>query len=223
MNTTPHCSCSGPRVPCADCPAASVAGWHERRRALLRLAAGLLALGAPALQAQARALRLDGHLRQRPRMLWVTRPQAQEVVRAVYWADGRLQPDGYAALNHIYRDLHARAQQPIALRLLDLNYALQSAVHALYAPRPLILVSGYRTGATNALVGGTRASAHGRGQADDYIYEGLSLLENYRLARRFQVGGLGLYPDRGVLHKDVGALRTWVTRGVGRAEPAAGS
>jgi uncharacterized protein YcbK (DUF882 family) len=151
-----------------------------------------------------------------PRTLWVTRPQAQESVRAVYWADGRLQPEGYAALNHIYRDLHADAQHPIALGLLNLNFALQSAVHALLAPRPLVLLSGYRTAATNALVGGTRRNIHGRGQADDFIYEGLSLLDNYRLARWFQVGGLGLYPDRGSLHKDIGALRSWVTPGRGR-------
>jgi uncharacterized protein YcbK (DUF882 family) len=145
----------------------------------------------------------------------VTRPQAQESVRAVYWADGRLQPEGYAALNRIYRDVHAEVQHPIAPGLLNLNFALQSAVHSLLSPRPLVLLSGFRTRATNEEVGGSPRSIHGRGEADDFIYEGLSLLENYRLARCFQVGGLGLYPERGSLHKDIGALRSWVTRGLG--------
>ncbi len=53
----------------------------------------------------------------------------------------------------------------------------------------------------------------GSGQADDFHYEGLSLLDNYRLARIFQVGGLGLYPERGSLHKDIGPRRNWITRG----------
>ncbi len=162
--------------------------------------------------------RSPGHtsLARQPRGLWVTRPQSQEAVRSVYWADARLQADGYAALNRIYRDLHAEVQRPIALALLDLNFALQTAVHALAGPRPLVLFSGYRTASSNALVGGSEPSVHSAGLADDYIYEGLSLLDNFRLARYFQVGGLGLYPERGSLHKDVGALRSWITRGRAR-------
>lgn len=194
--------------PCADGPAS------QRRRLLQGAAAIVLAGVAPRPACARGAGAADPWAR--PRALWVTRPQAQESVRAVYWADGRLHADGYAALNRIYRDLHADVQHPIALGLLNLNFALQSAVHALLSPRPLVLLSGYRTPATNALVGGARRNIHGRGQADDFIYEGLSLLDNYRLARCFQVGGLGLYPDRGSLHKDIGALRSWVTPGRGR-------
>lgn len=152
-------------------------------------------------------------LREAPRSLWVTRPQAQETVRAVYWADARLQPQGYAALTRLFRDVQAGVVFPIAPRLLHLNYALQCAVHALFGPRPMILFSGYRTHATNARVGGAEPSIHALGQADDYIYEGLSLEDNYRLARFFQVGGLGLYPDRRCLHKDVGTPRRWITPG----------
>jgi uncharacterized protein YcbK (DUF882 family) len=148
-----------------------------------------------------------------PRSLWVTRPQAQESVRAVYWADARLQPDGYAALNRIYRDVRAGVQYPIAIGLLNLNFALQTAVHALCGPHPMVLFSGYRTADTNARVGGVEPSVHATGQADDFIYECLSLPDNYRLAKFLQVGGLGLYPARGSLHKDVGPLRSWIARG----------
>ena len=76
-----------------------------------------------------------------------------------------------------------------------------------------MLFSGYRTAATNRRVGGVEPSIHATGQADDYIYEGLSLADNFRLGRYFQVGGLGLYPERGSLHKDVGPMRTGITRG----------
>jgi len=184
-----------------------------RRRMLQAAAAATLGGLAPAHALPARWLLADADLWRRPRLLWVTRPQAQEAVRVVYWADGALEPEGYAALNRIYRDLAANAQHPIAPGLLDLNFALQIAVRRLYGPRPLVLLSGYRTAATNARVGGTEPNVHGLGIADDFHYEGLSLRENFRLARHFQVGGLGLYPDRGSLHKDIGRFRSWVTPG----------
>ncbi len=197
----------------ADSAADSAAAIIGRRVLLLGGAALLAKAGLhPALAGAREDLRGADRWR-RPRALWVTRPQAQESVRSVYWADARIQPEGYAALNRIYRDLHANAQWPIAIGLLHLNFAMQTAVAALTSPRPLVLFSGYRTLSTNRLVGGTTPNIHGTGQADDYVFEGLSLRDNYRLAKAFQVGGLGLYPDRGSLHKDVGRLRSWVSHG----------
>jgi len=185
------------------------------RRCLLQAAVAAAALGplAPARSLPARWLQDDASIWRRPRALWVTRPQAQEAVRVVYWADGIVEPAGHATLNHLYRDLSANAQHPIALGLLDLNFALQMAVWRWFGPRPLVLFSGYRTAATNARIGGTEPSVHALGIADDFHYEGLSLNDNLRLARRYQVGGLGFYPDRGSLHKDIGRLRSWVTPG----------
>jgi uncharacterized protein YcbK (DUF882 family) len=193
---------------------------RRRRRLLAALAAGWLAAPPPRAASAVTVQALPPDDPRRPRELWITRPQAQETVRAVYWADGVLQPDGYRSLTRIYRDLQAGVERPIALALLDLNHALQRAVWRESVPHPLILLSGYRTPATNRLVGGVEPSAHLAGQADDFIYERLSLLDNIRLARRFQVGGLGIYPDRGSLHKDIGARRTWVE--FGRAAPVAG-
>ena len=148
-----------------------------------------------------------------PRELWITRPDAQESTRAVYWADGVLQLEGYRAINRIYRDLHAGIERPIALQLLNLNYVIQSAVAQRWSPRPMVLLSGFRTPQTNRQVGGVEPSVHFTGQADDYIYAGLSFEDNLRLARLFQVGGLGVYPDRGSLHKDLGRSRTWIEYG----------
>ena len=194
---------------------------HCGRRRALQAASAAAMLGALALAlapaqatlAPAGPATLATPFWRRPRMLWVTRPQGQEAVRTVYWADGALLPEGYAALTRIYRDVQADVQWPIALGLLDLNFLLQVAVHRLVGPRPLVLLSGYRTRATNRSVGGTEPNIHGLGLADDYRYEGLSLYDNFRLARRFQVGGLGLYPERGSLHKDIGRRRSWITRG----------
>lgn len=210
-------------LPLERCPATGLescpASARGQRRDCVRHAGAALALAllparlSPALRLLLPAVSGHEAWQSRPRALWVTRPQAQEAVRTVYWADAGLQPDGYAALERIYRDVRAGVQHPIALGLLDLNFALQCAVHALYGLRPMVLFSGYRTPGTNRMVGGSEPSVHATGQADDFVYEGLSLLENFRLARYFQVGGLGLYPERGSLHKDVAEHRSWITRG----------
>jgi uncharacterized protein YcbK (DUF882 family) len=190
----------------------------EERRRLLALSAlaGLAASGRLHATVAGRPLRAASA--RWPRELWITRPQAQESVRTTYWADGALQADGYRAINRIYRDVLAGAQRAISLRLLDLNWAIQCAVARLWTPRPMVLLSGFRTPKTNRQVGGVEPSVHFDGAADDYIYPGLSFDDNLRLARRFQVGGLGIYPDRGSLHKDVGRARVWVE--YGRPAPA---
>ncbi|HEX7156057.1 MAG TPA: DUF882 domain-containing protein [Burkholderiaceae bacterium] len=188
------------------------------RRRLLQLGSAslLAACGIHPVAARAREGLADADLWSRPRELWITRPQAQETVRAVYWANARIQPDGYRAINRIYRDLIAGSERSIAIGLLNLNYAMQAAVARFWSPQPLVLLSGFRTARTNALVGGTEPNIHFSGLADDFIYAGLSLQDNYRLARYFQVGGLGFYPDRGSLHKDIGRLRSWIEYGPGR-------
>jgi uncharacterized protein YcbK (DUF882 family) len=154
-----------------------------------------------------------------PRSLWVTRPQAQESARITFWAEGQLQPEGCARLDHLFRDLYAGLVLPMAPGLWHLNHLLQRRVHAYWGPRPMVLLSGYRCAATNRRVGGVEPNWHGRGVADDFTYEGPGLLQLARLLLRLPVGGLGVYPERGSLHKDTGPRRTWVTRG--RAAPGA--
>jgi uncharacterized protein YcbK (DUF882 family) len=135
-----------------------------------------------------------------------------------------VQADGYRALNRIYRDLQAGVERPISLGLLNLNYVMQCAVAQRWSPRPMVLLSGFRTPQTNRQVGGAEPSIHFAGEADDYIYAGLSFEDNLRLACLFQVGGLGVYPDRGSLHKDVGRARIWVQYGRAAASgPADGA
>jgi uncharacterized protein YcbK (DUF882 family) len=187
---------------------------HNRRRLLLSsVAAGLAATAMSPLHAAAGDREARYSLLRRPRELWITRPQAQESVREVYWADGVLQAQGYRAINRIYRDLQAQMERPISIGLLNLNYVMQCAVAQRWSARPMVLLSGFRTPQTNRQVGGVEPSIHFAGQADDYIYAGVSFEDNLRLACLFQVGGLGVYPDRGSLHKDIGRPRLWVEYG----------
>jgi len=194
---------------------------QDRRRLLLWPAlAGLATTGAVVPAAVGAALPPRSGWSRWPRELWITRPDAEESLRAVYWADGALQPEGYRAINRIYRDLQANVERPISVGLLNLNYVIQCAVAQRWSARPMVLLSGFRTPQTNQRVGGVEPSVHFAGEADDYIYPGLSFDDNLRLARWFQVGGLGVYPDRRSLHKDLGRSRTWIE--YGRARSAAG-
>jgi len=155
---------------------------------------------------------------QRARTLWITRPDAQEAVRCTYWAEGRLVPEGVRELEHIFRDVSENVLHPISPALLHLNFAMQAALSSVLRARPMVLFSGYRTARTNRRVGGVEHDTHCRGLADDFIHPGLSFSDNVRLARLFQVGGLGIYPARGSLHKDVAAFRSWV-----QEDPQAGA
>lgn len=186
---------------------------HRRRLLLSSAVASLAGASAAPLQAAFGAWPSGSGSSRWPRELWITRPQAQESVRAIYWADGKLQLEGYRAINRIYRDLQAGVERSISPRLLNLNYVMQCAVAQRWSPRPMVLLSGFRTPWTNRRVGGVEPSVHFDGEADDYIYAGLSFDDNLKLARLFQVGGLGVYPDRGSLHKDLGRSRIWVEYG----------
>jgi uncharacterized protein YcbK (DUF882 family) len=189
---------------------------RDRRRLLVSAVAGLgAACAVPAVARSAKA--------GKPRELWITRPEAQESARAVYWDAGQLQIEGYRAINRIYRDLYAGVERPIALGLLNLNCAMQRAIAQNGPAHPMVLLSGFRTRETNRRVGGVEPSTHFAGEADDYIHPGLSFQDNLRLARLFHVGGLGVYPDRGSLHKDLGPWRFWVEYGrPGQARAGAG-
>ena len=180
---------------------------RQRRRAFVAGAA-LLGLAGPVLGAPAPWPRPGPW--SRPRTLWFTRPEAQEAVRCIYWADGRLVPEGVRAIERIFRDLPENKLHPISPALLHLNFAMQAALALVLPARPMVLFSGYRTERTNRRVGGVEHDTHCRGLADDFIHPGLSFPDNVRFARLFQVGGLGIYPGRGSLHKDVARFRSWV-------------
>ena len=71
---------------------------------------------------------------------------------------------------------------------------------------PVRITSGFRCPDHNWRQGGTPRSQHLLGTAADVVIAGHGVLEMYCLADRvaaFRNGGLGLYPDDGILHVDV--------------------
>jgi hypothetical protein len=82
----------------------------------------------------------------------------------------------------------------------------------------LVITSGYRTPAWNAVIGGKPDDAHEHGEAIDYNQDGQwhTVYELARLAiEEAKAGGVirgvGYYPDDGIVHMDTDIRRTQLT------------
>ena len=179
-----------------------------RRRFLQQLAGAAACITAPAFAQVPDFWSL-------PRELWLYRPAGKgqprdEQVRVVYWADGRLIPEGYIQLCQILRDVQANQTVQFDLVTLDIARGVYGWLRANGIDRPLIVNSGYRNPNTNANEGGVRNSLHTRAQALDLRIEGVSAEQLSRFGRYLAGGGVGYYPSKHFTHLDRGRVRTWV-------------
>ena len=77
-----------------------------------------------------------------------------------------------------------------------------------------MLLSGYRTKATNALLrettpGVARKSMHIDGKAADLRLKSRSVAQMYKAAASCQAGGVGKYSSSNFVHMDCGPVRSW--------------
>lgn len=179
-----------------------------RRRVLQQLAGAAACITAPAF-AQSR------DFWSLPRELWLYRPAGKgqphaEQVRAVYWADGKIIPEGYLAICRILRDVQAGQAVQFDLVTLDIARGVYGWLRANGIDKPLIINSGYRSPRTNANEGGVRNSLHTKAQALDLRIDGVSAEALSRFGRYLAGGGVGYYPSKNFTHLDRGKVRTWV-------------
>lgn len=94
------------------------------------------------------------------------------------------------------------------------------------ARRPIRITSGYRSAQHNTQVGGTARSRHLIGEAADIQIVGLTVLQMYAVAEQvpaFRDGGIGIYPQEGILHVDVRGTRArWARLGGSYVDLASG-
>ncbi len=134
-----------------------------------------------------------------------------ESLRTVYWFNGRYLSDSLAKLNYLLRDHRSGETFAMNARLFDLLYVL---TRKLETARPIEVISGYRSPATNAMLAAhsdqvARASLHTFGMAVDIRLPGRDLEDVRQAALALKAGGVGYYPVSNFVHVDVGRVRAW--------------
>ena len=134
-----------------------------------------------------------------------------ESIDMIYWIEGEYIKEALAATNHFMRDWRQNSSARIDTRTLD----IMAAAHNLAkTSEPYMLLSGYRSPATNAMLrsrsrGVAKNSLHMRGQAADLRLKSRSVGQLARAAASCSAGGVGSYSRSNFVHVDCGPVRTW--------------
>ncbi|WP_018913247.1 DUF882 domain-containing protein [Thiomonas sp. FB-6] len=134
-----------------------------------------------------------------------------ESLRTVYWEQGQYLEQPLLDIQHLLRDYRNGQVHAIDIGLLNLLHAMREG---LGASRPIQLISGYRSPATNAALHArsgqvSSGSLHMQGMAADIRIPGCDLPRLRALALSLRGGGVGYYPHSDFVHVDVGRVRQW--------------
>ncbi|MFN3954958.1 MAG: YcbK family protein [Pararhodobacter sp.] len=134
-----------------------------------------------------------------------------ERVDTIYWVDGNYIPEALTEITHFFRDWRNNRAHRIDTRTLDI---MAAAHNLLQVDEPYMLLSGYRSPETNAMLRQrSRAvasnSRHTIGQAADVRMRSRSVTQVARAAAACNAGGVGRYSRSDFTHMDCGPVRTW--------------
>ena len=177
------------------------------RRALLGAFAATAVTAAPSMSKAFGFLRGAGDIRR----LRMYNGHSGERLDAVYWIEGEYIPEVVAEVNNFFRDWRNNQVHTIDTRVVDI---LAAAHNLLDVSEPYMLLSGYRSPQTNAMLrarsGGVASnSRHLVGQAADVRLAGRSVSQVSRAAIACNAGGVGRYSRSDFTHMDCGPVRTW--------------
>lgn len=177
------------------------------RRALLGVFAATAVTAAPTFTKAAGFLRGAGDIRR----LKMYSGRTGERIDMIYWIEGKYLKDAVKEINHFMRDWRTDQVKAIDLRAIDIMAAAHNLVDA---REPYMLLSGYRSPQTNAMLrsrsrGVAKNSLHMKGQAADLRINGRSVHQVARAAAACRGGGVGKYSGSNFVHMDCGDVRTW--------------
>ncbi|WP_141401216.1 DUF882 domain-containing protein [Cohaesibacter gelatinilyticus] len=147
------------------------------------------------------------------RSLTLHNTHTKETTTIVYKRNGRFDADGLRKLNRFLRDWRRN-------EIIQMDPALFDLIWQVYkdtgARKPIHVVSGYRSPATNNMLrrrsrGVAKQSRHTRGQAMDFYLPGVPIRKIREVGLRMQAGGVGYYPrsNSPFVHIDTGNVRHW--------------
>ncbi len=177
------------------------------RRAILGAFAATAVSAAPTYSKAAGFLRGSGDIR-RIRMF---SGRTGERIDLIYWLDGKYLKDAVKEVNYFMRDFRTNGIKSIDLRTVDI---MAAAHNLLDASEPYMLLSGYRSPATNAMLrrkssGVAKKSLHMKGQAADLRLNSRSVRQVAKAAAACHGGGVGKYSGSNFVHMDCGPVRVW--------------
>lgn len=162
------------------------------------------------------SIALDGYVataEARKRSLTLHNTHTGETQTITFKRNGRYIESGLRELNRFARDWRRNESTKMDPALFDLIWEVYQEVGA---RKPIYLVSGYRSPATNEMLrsrsrGVARNSRHTKGQAIDFYIPGVPIKKLREAALKRQAGGVGYYPTSGspFVHVDTGSVRHW--------------
>ncbi len=204
---TPSCNITGKgRIRGEDHMTTDIASGMSRR-ALLGAFAATAITAAPTFANAAGFLRGGGDIRR----IKMYSGRTGERIDMIYWIEGEYVRDAVKEINHFMRDWRTDGVTSMDLRTID----IMSAAHNLLdASEPYMLLSGYRSPQTNAMLrsrsrGVAKNSLHMKGQAADLRLSSRTVSQVARAAAACRGGGVGKYTRSNFVHMDCGVVRTW--------------
>ena len=147
------------------------------------------------------------------RTLKLYNAHTHERVSITFKKNGRYLSDGLRELNRFLRDWRRNEVTKMDPKLFDLIWEVYQEAGG---TKPITVVSGYRSPATNNMLrsrsrGVAKKSQHTRGKAMDFYIPGVNLAKLRAIGLRKEVGGVGFYPTSGspFVHMDTGSVRHW--------------
>lgn len=177
------------------------------RRALLGAFAATAVAAAPTYTKAAGFLKGSGDIRR----LKMYSARTGEKIDMIYWIEGEYIRDAIDEVTYFMRDWRNNQKLDIDLRTMD----IMAAAHNLMdVSEPYMLISGYRSPATNAMLrsrssGVAKNSRHLKGQAADLRLSSRSVNQMAKAASACRAGGVGRYTSSDFVHMDCGPVRSW--------------
>ena len=177
------------------------------RRGILGAFAATAITAAPTYSNAAGFLRGGGDVRR----LTMYSGRTGERLDTIYWIEGQYIGEAIREVNAFMRDWRTGQAINIDTRTID----IMAAAHNLMgANEPYMLLSGYRSPQTNAMLrsksgGVAKNSLHMLGQAADLRLDGRSTAQISQAAQSCRAGGVGRYRGSNFVHMDCGPVRSW--------------
>ncbi|WP_439524697.1 YcbK family protein [Marivita sp.] len=183
-----------------------VSGGFTRRGLLAAFAATAVST-APSYANAAGFLRGGGDIRR----IKMYSGRTGERIDMIYWIEGDYIQDAIKEVHMFMRDWRTNDIKNIDLRTIDI---MAAAHNLLDVSEPYMLLSGYRSPKTNAMLrarssGVAKNSLHLTGQAADLRLNSRSVNQVARAAGACKAGGVGRYSGSNFVHMDCGPVRMW--------------